>query len=155
MSESTPASLALANMGIPFKEFIHTGPIHSLEQAASERGQSPSQIIRSILFRLGQGEFVMVLVAGPRQISWPKLRGFLGQSRITMASDEEVFEVTGFRPGAVSPFGLPSLLRILADDGVFIPEEVSIGSGVRGTAIVIKTSDLKTALGSIETGQFV
>ena len=97
----------------------------------------------------------MVLVAGPHQISWPKLRGFLGQSRITMASDEEVFEVTGFRPGAVSPFGLPSPLRILADDGVFIPEEISIGSGVRGTAIIMKTSDLKSALSLIETGQFV
>ena len=97
----------------------------------------------------------MVLAAGPNQVYWPKLREFLGQSRISMASDEEVFEATGFRPGAVSPFGLPTPLRILADEEIFTPEEISIGSGVRGTTIIMKTSDLRKALGPVETSHFI
>lgn len=155
MSETTPASQALAKMGIPHREFQHPGPIHSLLQAAEERGQTPDQVIRSIVFRVGKGEFVMVLVAGPSQISWPDLRAYLDQSRLTMASNEEVLSATGYLPGAVSPFGLPSPLRILADEGVFLPEEISIGSGVRGIAILMKSSDLKKALGEVEIDKFV
>lgn len=155
MSETTPVSLALTEMGIPHREFQHPGPVHSLEQAAKERGQTPGQVIRSIVFRVGKGEFVMVLVAGPSQISWPDLRAYLNQSRLTMASNEEVLSATGYLPGAVSPFGLPSPLRILADEGVFVPEEISIGSGVRGITIIMKSSDLKRALGEVDIGRFV
>lgn len=155
MTETTPAAQALADMGIPHREFRHPGPIHSLQQAAEERGQTPDQVIRSIVFRVGKGEFVMVLVAGPSQISWPDLRAYLDQSRLSMASNEEVLSATGYLPGAVSPFGLPFPLRLLADEGVFVPEEISIGSGVRGIAILMKSSDLKKALGQVEIDRFV
>lgn len=155
MSEATPVSLALTEMGTPHQEFRHPGPVLSLGQAATERGQTPDQVIRSIVFRVGKGEFVMVLVAGPSQISWPRLRAYLNQSRLTMATNEEVLSITGFLPGAVSPFGLPSPLRILADEGVFVPNEISIGSGVRGITIIMKSSDLKRALKNVEIDKFV
>ncbi len=149
-----PVSTALLALGLPHSVFHHPGPVSSLEQAARERRQLPEQVIRSILFRLGQGEFVMVLVAGPTQVAWPALRSYLGQSRLTMATEDEVLKVTGYRPGAVSPFGLPALLRILADESVFVPEEISIGSGERGVAVVMKSADLRKGLGNVEIGQF-
>jgi Cys-tRNA(Pro)/Cys-tRNA(Cys) deacylase len=155
MLEESPVSRALTAKGIPHREFRHPGTIHSLDQAAKERGQTPDQIIRSIVFRLGKGDFVLVLVAGPGQISWPELRAFLKQSRMTMANDDEVFEATGYVPGAVSPFGLSYPMRILADKAVFIPDEISIGSGMRGVTIIMKSSDLKTALGEVEIASFL
>jgi prolyl-tRNA editing enzyme YbaK/EbsC (Cys-tRNA(Pro) deacylase) len=124
-----------------------------LEQAARERGQLPEQVIRSILFRLGAEEFVMALVAGPAQVSWPALRGYLGQSRVSMATEDEVLYVTGYRPGAVSPFGLPAPLRILADANVFAPEEISIGSGERGATVILTSADLRRGLGKYEEVQ--
>jgi Cys-tRNA(Pro) deacylase len=154
VSNNTPASYALSIQGIPHREFQHPGPIHSLEQAAAERGQNPDQIVRSIVFRVGKSEFVMVLIAGPRQVSWPGLRTHLGQSRMTMATNDEVLSVTGYSPGAVSPFGLPVPMRILADAGIFLADEISIGSGVRGTTIIMLSSDLKKALGDVEIGDF-
>jgi Cys-tRNA(Pro)/Cys-tRNA(Cys) deacylase len=150
-----PVSRFLTNRGIPHQVFRHSGQIGSLGQAALERSQNPNQVVRTIVFRLGKGAFFMVLVAGPHQISWQSLRAHFGQSRLTMANDEEVFQATGYRPGAVSPFGLISPLKILADFGVFSPEEISIGSGERGTAIIMKSSDLKAALEGIEVGNFV
>ena len=96
----------------------------------------------------------MVLMAGPTQVSWPALRSYLGQSRLTMASEAEVLAATGYRPGAVSPFGLPAPLRILADANVFAPEEISIGSGERGVTIIMKSADLRRGLGEVEIGRF-
>ena len=70
MQESTPVTNELSEKNIPYKVYQHRGPIHSLEQAAQERGQFPDQVVRSIVFRLSKGEYLMVLIAGPNQISW-------------------------------------------------------------------------------------
>ena len=150
MSIETPVTQALDAMDIPYRFFHHDGPVHSLEQAAAERGQQPEQIIRSILFRLAKDAYVMVLVAGPEQISWSALRQYLGQSRLTMAHKDAVHKITGYQIGSVSPFGLPQPLRILADESIFVPDEISIGSGVRGTTVILKTAVLRQALGDVE-----
>jgi len=155
MQKTPPAAIDLANHSVPHRVFRHTGPVNSLEQAAAERGHQPGQVVRSILFRLGEGNFILALVAGPAQISWPALRAYLGQSRLTMASEDEVLAVTGYRVGAVSPFGLPTPLRILADHNIFIHDEISIGSGERGTAIILKSADLRSNIENIEVGTFV
>ncbi len=154
MDETTPVTRALDRLGVPYRFYRHPGPVHSLEQAARERGQQPEQVVRSILFRLGRDQFAMVLVAGLAQISWPALRKTLGQSRLTLASEAEVLAVTGYPPGAVSPFGLPKAVRILVDRSVLAQDEISIGSGVRYTTILMKKDDLLSALGEIEVGDF-
>jgi len=155
MSEvSTPVTRRLEKLGIPHRFFRHPGPVHSLEQAARERGQKPEQIVRSILFRLAQDEYVMVLMAGPRQISWPALRRHLARSRLTMASEEEVLAVTGYPLGAVSPIGLPTPLRILADCSVTDQSEISIGSGQRYSTVILARQDLFRAVGNVEIGEF-
>ena len=146
----TPVTRELDQKQIPYTLFTHTGPIHSLEQAAAERNQQPEQVVRSLLFRLAQDEFLMVLVAGPQQIDWKQLRRLLGQSRLTMATAAELRRVTGYEMGAVAPFGLPTPLRILIDQSVLDQAEVSLGSGVRGTAVILKTDDLLTALAGVE-----
>ncbi len=154
MEDSTPVTRALTALNIPHRLFRHPGPVHSVEQAARERGQKPEQIVRSIVFRLAQNDFVMVLIAGTLQVSWPALRNYLGQSRLTMASEAEVLSVTGYPVGAVSPFGLPAPMRILVDQSALAQEEVSIGSGERYVTVILRTADLLTALGPVEIGAF-
>ncbi len=142
----TPVTQALDALGIPYRTFRHPGPVYSLEQAAAERDQQPDQVIRSIVFRLNEGEYLMVLAAGPHQISWPALRQHLGISRLTMASPAEVKEVSGYETGAVSPFGLPAPLKLLVDRHVFDHTDVSIGSGLRSTTVILTSAALQQAL---------
>lgn len=148
--KTTPVSEALTALGIPHRLFVHAGPVRSLEQAAAERGQQPEQIVRSLLFRLSQDEFVMVLMAGPGQVSWQRLREHLGQSRLTTASKEEVLAVTGYVLGAVAPFGMPQPVPVLVDEQVLAQDELSMGSGERGTAVVLKRADLMRALQQLD-----
>ena len=155
-NDSTPVTRALTALNISHRLFRHPGPIHSLEQAARERGQTPEQVVRSIVFRVAasRDEYVMVLMAGAGQISWPTLRRYLGQSRLTMASEEELLAVTGYGVGAVSPFGLPRPMRILLDESVLTQDEISIGSGERGLTVIMRAEDLRRALPDTEVGQF-
>jgi Cys-tRNA(Pro)/Cys-tRNA(Cys) deacylase len=154
MTSSTPAIEKLDLLGISYRLFEHSHPPESFEEAARQRGQFPGQIIRSIVFRLAAGQFVMVLMAGPGQISWKTVRAALGVTRISMASEAEVLAETGFVRGAVTPLGLPHPMHILADESVFFHDEVSIGSGVRGVAVILKSADLRKALGQFEVGRF-
>jgi Cys-tRNA(Pro) deacylase len=148
--ENPPVSIALEELGVPHKIFRHETPVISFEQAASERGQRPEQVVRSILFRIAEDEFVMALVAGPAQVSWKILRKYLGRSRVSMATEDEVLAVTGYRIGTVGPFGFPNQLRVLIDASVMREEEISIGSGMRNTAIILKSADLHHALNNAD-----
>lgn len=145
-----PVSIALEKLNIPHRVFRHETPVDSFEKAARDRGQRPSQVVRTILFRVTEDEFALVLVAGPAQISWKKLRKILGRSRITMATDEEVFSVTGYKVGTVGPFGLAKQVKIMIEAGVLKEEEISIGSGMRDTAVILKSADLHLALNGAE-----
>ncbi len=152
--QEPPVAQALTALAIPHRVFRHTGQVTSLEQAAAERGQRPSQVVRSILFRLGAERFALVLVAGPDQVDWKTLRQIVGQSRLTMATAAEVLAVTGYPIGAVSPFGMPAPLPIYIDRSVLAEAEVSIGSGVRNTTVILRSADLLQALPAAVVGDF-
>jgi Cys-tRNA(Pro) deacylase len=150
MTDQPPASLALEKINIPHRVFRHETSVTSFEQAAADRNQRPEQIVRSILFQVRPAEFLMVLVAGPDQIDWRKLRQLVKRSRVRMATEEEVLEVTGYRIGTVSPFGLKNPIKIVIDSSVLKEEEISIGSGVRSVAIIMKSADMRRALADSE-----
>ncbi len=150
-----PAARALDAQGIPYRLFVHEQPVRSLEQAARERGQRVEQIVRSILFRVRAGEYLLVLAPGGHRIAWPRLRRHLGRSRVTLATPEEVLRVTGYPIGAVSPFGLAHPLPVLADRRIFLPDEVSLGSGERGVALILRREALRRALAHAEVGEWV
>jgi Cys-tRNA(Pro)/Cys-tRNA(Cys) deacylase len=158
MNFASPVTQALDRLGLPYRVFRHPGPVASLEQAARERGQRESQVVRSLLFRLSEGQFVMVLMAGPNQVSWPRLRSYLGQSRLTTASQEEVLAATGYPVGAVSPLGLAGRIRVLVDRSVTEEDEISVGSGERHVTVILHRVDLLNAIeatqGGYELGEF-
>lgn len=146
----TPAVAALKQAGMPFLIFQHQQKIYSLEQAAQERGQLSDQIVRSILFRLNPGTFILVLASGDRQISWKALRAYLGERRLTTATPEEVLQVTGYEIGAVTPFGLRTSVRVLADEAVFSHTVVSLGSGRKGFALILESNLIRAMIQGLE-----
>jgi prolyl-tRNA editing enzyme YbaK/EbsC (Cys-tRNA(Pro) deacylase) len=71
-----------------------------------------------------------------------------------MASEDEVLAATGYERGAVSPFGLPAPMRVLVDESVLAQSEISIGSGVRGLTVILRSDDLRRALDDAEVGAY-
>ncbi len=138
----TPATNDLNRRGIRFRTYVHSEPIGSLEEAAEARGLDPEQIVRSLLFRLEGGDYVLVLMPGPEQVDWTKLRHHLEVSRVTTARPAEVERVTGYPPGAVSPFGLRKQVRLLADWRILSHDEVSIGAGMKNAGLVLSSKAL-------------
>ncbi|MFN3866586.1 MAG: aminoacyl-tRNA deacylase [Demequina sp.] len=150
-SPDTPATRALAATGIEYEVTAH-GPVRSLEEAARARGLEPRQILKTLVVRRGDDDFLFVLVPGDRQISWPKLREQLGVSRLSMPDKDAARDATGYERGTITPFGsLPSPAGTpwpVIADALIVSREgpVSIGGGAHGVAASVHPAQLVEAL---------
>lgn len=138
------ARAAIAAAGIKFTVTSH-GPVASLAEAAAARGLEPGQVLKTIVVRRGEEDFLLVLVPGGRTISWPKLRALLGVSRLSMPSAAGALAATGYEPGTITPFGAERSWPVIADAAIS-SGAVSIGGGAHGTAFTVESGDLVRVL---------
>ena len=126
-------------------KIVRTQRANSAEESAEFQGVRPEQLLKSIVVRRGEDDFLFVLVPGPRQIDWKKLRKHLGVSRVSLPDREEAKRVTGYEVGAITPFGsqtsLPVIIDASASEGL-----VTVGGGVRGVNIHADVQDLAAEL---------
>lgn len=137
------ALAAVAASGIGYEVTRH-GPVRSLAEAAAARGLEPSQVVKTIVVRRGEGDFVFVLVPGERVIAWPRLRALLGVSRLSMPDAGVARDVTGYERGTITPFGSTQAWPVVVDERV--AGRVSVGAGAHGVAVTVDASDLVRAL---------
>jgi len=138
---------ALEAAGLDYRVITHTAPVRSLEEAAAARGVDVVDVIKTLVVRRGDDDYLLVLVPGGRQISWPKLRGLLGVSRMSMPPADEAFAATGFERGTITPLGSARSWPVIADVVLASRGEVTLGSGVHDVAIGVDATALleKTA----------
>lgn len=141
----TAATRALDAAGIDHEVRV-LGPVSSLEEAAAAQGIAPGQLLKTLVLRRSEDEYLFVLIPGDRQLDWPKLRAHLGVSRVTMPSAEEALEATGYERGTITPFGSRTAWPVVADAGVHAHSRVALGSGARGQSVQLAVDDLITAL---------
>lgn len=144
-SSSSPALDAVAALNLDYRT-VTIGPVSSAEEAAVARGIALDQLVKTLVVRQSDDQYFFVLVPGTRVIDWPKLRRVVGVKRLSMPPADEAFSVTGYRRGTITPFGSTGRWPVIADSYIPIDQEISIGSGISGTAIHLMASDCIRAL---------
>jgi len=86
-------------------------------EAASSLNCEVGAIVKSLLFKTEQS-FTLCLVAGDKRASLNKLKKILNMKDISMASANDVKNVTGFTIGGVSPIGHLNKVNILVDSSL-------------------------------------
>ena len=140
------ALAAVASMGLEHEVTRH-GRVGSLAEAAQVRGLDPRDIVKTLVVRRGDDDFLLVLVPGDREISWPKLRALLGVSRLSMPSADVAREATGYERGTITPFGSTTAWPVVADATV-AGRRVSLGAGAHGVAVTVDADAAVAALGA-------
>lgn len=140
------ALAALEESGLTFRITRHE-PVGSLAEAAAARHLAPDQLVKTIVVRRADHDYLFVLVPGGRTISWPKLRALLGVPRLSMPDAAVAREVTGYERGTITPFGATTAWPVVADARV-AGRAVSIGAGAHGVAATVDGSRLVLALGA-------
>ena len=78
------------------------------------------------------------------------VRRHLGARKLSFASMDDAVELTGMEYGGITPIGLPEGWPILVDESVATHERLIIGSGIRGSKLLV-TGALLAALPHAET----
>jgi prolyl-tRNA editing enzyme YbaK/EbsC (Cys-tRNA(Pro) deacylase) len=100
----------------------------TVREAARAVGCEERDIVKSLVF-LCDDRPVVVLVAGDRRADAAKVAAAAEAEQAAIAGPEEVERVTGFGPGAVSPFALPPAIEVLVDSGLLARATVWAGAG--------------------------
>jgi Cys-tRNA(Pro)/Cys-tRNA(Cys) deacylase len=141
---STPALAAAEAIGLTHRLIRH-GPVSSLAEAARARGVAPADVVKTLVVRRGQDDFLFVLVPGDRIVSWPKLRGLLGVSRLSMPDAEVARQATGYERGTITPLGSVRPWPVVADERVR-GREITLGAGESGLALAVDADEILQAL---------
>lgn len=125
-------------------ELVERPAAGSLEEAAALLGVPPADIVKTLVVQHGDA-FVLVLVPGDRQISWPLLRTALGVNRARMPDADAAFAATGYERGTITPLGTTSALPVVADASV-LGRRIALGAGEHGWSVWVDADALVTAL---------
>ena len=85
--------------------------------AASSLGCEVGAIVKSLLFKT-EDSFILCLIAGDKRASLKKIKKTLNIKDASMASADEVKNVTGYTIGGVSPVGHLNKINIFIDNSL-------------------------------------
>lgn len=141
----TAAVRFLTSEAIPHR-MVEYGHVRSAEEAAEKRGIAPAALAKTLVVRIEEGRYVLVLVPGDRGLDYSKLRAHLGVRRLTMPDPEEAKVATGYARGTITPFGAGDH-PVIIDEELLAHDEISLGSGAPNWAIHLAPTAL-TAIGA-------
>lgn len=122
-------------------------PGRGIEEAAERRGIAIDRILKTMVVRIADGRYVLVMVPGDRLIDWRALRSLLGERRLSLADEEEAYAATGYKRGTITPFGAAGDWPLLIEASVEGSGEVSVGTGTEGVAVHLDADDLIAVTG--------
>ncbi len=147
MPPTTPATDALDAAGVPY-EVVEYGRVSSAEEAAEARGIRLEQLVKTLVVRVEEGEYVLVLVPGDGGLDYKKLRAALGVRRLTMPDPAEAKAATGYERGTITPFGADGGWPVVMDARLERMDMVSLGAGAHGMALNLAPADVLAVTGA-------
>ena len=97
-------------------------------EAASSLGCEVGAIVKSLLFKT-ENTFTLFLVSGDKKASLNKIKKTLDIKDASMASPDEVKNITGYTIGGVSPVGHLNKIEILIDHSLARFENLYAAAG--------------------------
>jgi Cys-tRNA(Pro)/Cys-tRNA(Cys) deacylase len=139
--EATAAIEAVRAAGLSH-EIVRTERAGSAEEAATLQGIPLGALLRTIVVRRGEDDYLFVLVPAGRRFDWPRLRAHLGVRRLTLPDAEEARAVTGYERYTITPFGSSRAWPVIVDAAAMPFERVSVGGGAFGVNLHVAPGDL-------------
>jgi Cys-tRNA(Pro) deacylase len=127
-------------------EFVERPAANSLEEAADLLGLPASSVVKTLVVKRHDGDFLFALVPGDRQISWGKLRALVGVNKLKLPEASVALEVTGYERGTIVPLGSTTAWPVYADSRV--AGRIALGAGEHGVSALVDADQLIAGLGA-------
>jgi Cys-tRNA(Pro)/Cys-tRNA(Cys) deacylase len=120
---------------------------HSLHEAAELMGIEPGDIVKTLVVKRHDGDYLFALIPGGRKISWAKLRPLVGVNKLSLPDASAALEATGYARGTITPFGSSTAWPVFADASI-LGREVSMGAGDHGFSAFVDADAMVKAFGA-------
>ena len=107
-------------------EKVETPGRRTVEEVTGFLKVEPTSLVKTMIY-LADGEPVAVLIRGDHEVQPVKLKNMLGAVDVEMASDDQVYKITGVPSGYLGPVDLD--IKIVADREVSVMTNFVIGAG--------------------------
>lgn len=144
---STPALDALASARLAYR-VVRTERAGSAEESADLQGIPLGALLRTIVVRRGEDDYLFVVIPAGRRFDWPKLREHLGVRRMTLPDADEARAATGYERYTITPFGSSRAWPVIVDSAAMEHDTVAIGGGGFGINVHLAPADLVAHLGA-------
>jgi len=118
-----------------------------LPHAARLLGVEPGALVKSLVVRRHDGEYLFALVPGDRRISWAKLRAVVGVNKLRLPEAHLALEATGYERGTITPLGSSTAWPVYADTGV-AGRRIAMGAGEHGYSLFVDGDALIESFGA-------
>lgn len=148
---STPATVALTALGIPFveHEYAHDAAVSSFGlEAADVLGVDPMQVFKTLLAS-ADGILVVGIVPVSGTLDLKALAAAVGSRKAEMADPKLAERKTGYVLGGISPIGQKTRITTVLDETAELFDTIYVSGGRRGFDIELAPSDLIRATEAI------
>ncbi len=125
----------------------HHDPVVTVDQAKNIVPHLTVNLIKTIVFKIKDGPWILAGVNGPDRINYKYLADLFGINRklIRAVSGPDVETGLGFEIGGVGPFPVSSDVVVVLDESLMDQPHVFCGSGRNTVTIEIAPGDLAAA----------
>jgi Cys-tRNA(Pro)/Cys-tRNA(Cys) deacylase len=151
MSKTTPATLALARLGVKFALHVYDYDPNADRiglQAAEALGIEPRRVLKTLMVEV-DGRPVCVVVPSDREVSMKKLAAAFTGKAASMMRPADAERLTGYHVGGISPFAQKKRVPVAIDTAALTETSVYLNGGQRGLQIELDPNDAIGALDAI------
>ncbi|MBJ7356320.1 Cys-tRNA(Pro) deacylase [Nocardioides sp.] len=149
-SGGTPATVALARAGVPFRlaAYDHDPRAASFGlEAAEALGVDPAVVLKTLLASV-DGRLAVGIVPVQAHLDLKALARALDGSRAVMADVADAERATGYVAGGISPFGQKRAHPTVVDESALAHTTVYVSAGKRGLDVAVAPADLVSVTGA-------
>jgi Cys-tRNA(Pro) deacylase len=144
---STRAVHLLRKHGIEFQAHLYryAGLGNVAKDAAAALGIGELEVFKTLVFVAGSRPF-LVLVDARYRVQLRELSKTVGESDIAECSPRDAERYTGYKVGAISPFGSRRPMPICLDSAALCLDRIYVSGGSHGFMISLSVADLLIVL---------
>lgn len=149
-ARSTPVMQRLQDEGVVVRPLPHLRAALTVDEAASERGVAPEEMIKCILLKDRQSRFVLACLSGNAELDTQKVHLAISElSRLSFSTPDEINRVTGHTLGSVAPISLRDTIPVVFDQALRHLERINISSGDPRLGLELPLLQLLRVLGPV------
>lgn len=122
-------------------KYLEHAPTPACEDSARERDLPQRFGGKTLLFK-DKYYFKLFTLSSIKEADSKKIRQLTKSQKLRFATNEELWELTGAKKGALPPFGRPLLdFEHFIDDSIFENEIIAFNPGILTASVIMKVED--------------